>query len=127
MSRIWNTNPHLAIFLVDDLKDIAWNMDLFPRLVLPEGDKELILAACKHKKRSDIDVDFVADKGKNLFRFTTVRPRDEQRFPEPEVLTNTILGRGLILLLFGPPGVGKSFTAEAGKSQADPSSKDFCG
>ena len=26
------------------------------------------------------------------------------------------LGRGLILLLFGPPGVGKSFTAEAGKS-----------
>ena len=41
-------------------------MDLFPRLVLPDGDKELVLAACKHKRRTDIDVDFVADKGKHL-------------------------------------------------------------
>ena len=57
---------------------------MYPKLVLPEGEKELALAACKHQKRAAIDTDFVVGKG-----------------------------RGLLLLLFGPPGVGKCFTAEA--------------
>lgn len=34
---------------------------------------------------------------------------------EDKAVIYWVIGRGLILLLFGPPGVGKSLTAEAGK------------
>ncbi|KAH9883598.1 P-loop containing nucleoside triphosphate hydrolase protein [Xylariomycetidae sp. FL2044] len=70
---------------VDDLKDMTWNDEAFDKLVLPGGEKELAWAFVENKSLSrDGFDDFIPDKG-----------------------------RGLIILMFGPPGVGKTFTAEA--------------
>lgn len=70
---------------VDELKDMTWNDEAFEKLVLPEGEKDLAWAFVENKSLSKTDFDdFIPDKG-----------------------------RGLIILMFGPPGVGKTFTAEA--------------
>ncbi|KAH8597790.1 hypothetical protein B0O99DRAFT_592342 [Bisporella sp. PMI_857] len=70
---------------VDDLKEMTWNDEAFEKLVLPGGEKDLAWAFVENKSLSKNDFDdFIPDKG-----------------------------RGLIILMFGPPGVGKTFTAEA--------------
>jgi SpoVK/Ycf46/Vps4 family AAA+-type ATPase len=73
-------------FEVDDVSDIVWNDDAFPNLILPSGYKDLVLSFVEGKaasKDDDFD-DFI--KGKGL---------------------------GIILLLVGNPGIGKTLTAEA--------------
>ncbi|PYI16413.1 P-loop containing nucleoside triphosphate hydrolase protein [Aspergillus violaceofuscus CBS 115571] len=73
-------------FLVDDVEDIVWNKDAFESLVLPRGQqdlKKLILAVARAQPRNSFD-DVVQGKG-----------------------------QGVILLLSGPPGVGKTLTAES--------------
>lgn len=70
---------------VDDLADMTWNDEAFDKLVLPGGEQELAWAFVENKSISKAGFDdFIPDKG-----------------------------RGLIILMFGPPGVGKTFTAEA--------------
>lgn len=72
-------------FFIDNVKDIEWNEDAFGSLVAPQEQKDLILsfAESQSKNRDDFD-DFIQGKGK-----------------------------GIIMLLAGPPGVGKTLTAES--------------
>jgi hypothetical protein len=72
-------------FFVNCVKDIEWQTDAFDRLVLPKNQKELILGftESQRKYRDSFD-DIIEGKGK-----------------------------GMIILLCGPPGVGKTLTAES--------------
>jgi hypothetical protein len=70
---------------VDDLQEMTWNDEAFDKLVLPDGEKELAWSFVENKILSQGAFDdFIPNKG-----------------------------QGLIILMFGPPGVGKTFTAEA--------------
>lgn len=75
-------------FYLDCAKDIEWDSQAFDSLVLPQGQenmKDLILAFAKaQSKQVDNFDDFVQGKG-----------------------------RGIIMQLSGPPGVGKTLTAES--------------
>lgn len=75
-------------FYVDGVKEIVWNTKAFDSLVLPESQrnlKQLVLAFAKaHSKTTNTFDDVIQGKG-----------------------------RGVIMLLSGPPGVGKTLTAES--------------
>lgn len=81
------TNPKCTTveFDVDNVSTFEWNDEAFENLVLPAEQKDLIksLAEAHTLDASGFD-DFIDGKG-----------------------------RGLIINLFGTPGVGKSLTAEA--------------
>ena len=72
-------------FFVNSVHDISWNKGAFDRLVLPSQQKELILGFVESQQDEMNSFDDVIE-GK---------------------------GRGMILLLCGPPGVGKTLTAES--------------
>ncbi|KAF2822706.1 P-loop containing nucleoside triphosphate hydrolase protein [Ophiobolus disseminans] len=72
-------------FFVNCVKDIEWQTDAFDRLVLPKNQKELILGFTESQRKYRDTFDDVIE-GK---------------------------GRGMIILLCGPPGVGKTLTAES--------------
>jgi SpoVK/Ycf46/Vps4 family AAA+-type ATPase len=72
-------------FFVNCVQEIEWQKDAFDRLVLPKNQKELILGFTEsQKKYRDMFDDVIEGKG-----------------------------RGMIILLCGPPGVGKTLTAES--------------
>ena len=72
-------------FFVNCVKEIEWQKDAFDRLVLPKNQKELILGFTESQQKHRAAFDDVIE-GK---------------------------GRGMIILLCGPPGVGKTLTAES--------------
>ena len=72
-------------FFIPEVKDIIWNEQAFASLVAPPEQKNLILA-------------FAESQAKNKERFDDVIQGK---------------GRGIIMLLSGPPGVGKTLTAES--------------
>ncbi|KAH7176177.1 P-loop containing nucleoside triphosphate hydrolase protein [Dactylonectria macrodidyma] len=72
-------------FNVDEIDEVEWNLSPYNNLVLPEGEKELIMA------------------------FTDRDPADADHFDD----FMAHKGEGIIILLCGPPGVGKTLTAEA--------------
>lgn len=72
-------------FFVNCVEDIVWQKDAFDRLVLPKNQKELILGFTESQRKNRDTFDDVIE-GK---------------------------GRGMIILLCGPPGVGKTLTSEA--------------
>ncbi|KAL8829738.1 MAG: hypothetical protein Q9191_001848 [Dirinaria sp. TL-2023a] len=78
-------NKKWLIFAVAAVDDMKWNDGAFESLVLPSNHKELILALTESQ---------VADK---------------------ESFDDVIQGKGkgMIMLLSGPPGVGKTLTAES--------------
>lgn len=80
-------------FNVEDIQPVAFNNEGFDNLVLPREKKELISSLIVSSKLPGFSTDdFVQGKGK-----------------------------AVIILLHGPPGVGKTFTA--GRSYYRPSSK----
>ncbi|KAI1320518.1 P-loop containing nucleoside triphosphate hydrolase protein [Xylariaceae sp. FL0255] len=74
-----------AVFDIESVSDIKWNDSAFPNLMIPPGYKKLVLAFVENLTHVNTRFDdFVEGKG-----------------------------LGLIMLLVGSPGVGKTLTAEA--------------
>lgn len=72
-----------ALFEVTEVQNVEFNAKAFSNLVMPSENKELIYSLVNSYSRCDTRFDdFIEGKGK-----------------------------GLIFLLHGPPGVGKTFTA----------------
>ncbi|CAG9986756.1 unnamed protein product [Clonostachys byssicola] len=68
----------------DRIRDVTWNDKAFKSLVADEDMKEVILALVTNQLESEKGTDLIDNKG-----------------------------NGLIMLLHGPPGTGKTFTAES--------------
>ena len=69
---------------VDRICDVCWNTEAFDNLVIDETTRKLIKALVMRQLEADKGTDLIAGKG-----------------------------RGLIILLHGGPGTGKTFTAES--------------
>ena len=80
-------NKKWLTFYIGSVLDIKYNDSAFESLVLPEDHKELILALAESQVQHKDGFDDVI-QGK---------------------------GKGMIMLLSGPPGVGKTLTAESGE------------
>ncbi len=88
-------NKKWLIFSIGSVAAIEYNESAFESLVLPEDHKELILALAESQvQHRDSFDDVIQGKGK-----------------------------GMIMLLSGPPGVGKTLTAESGQLM---SSSNIC-
>lgn len=75
---------HTVEFNIQHVQAIVWNDEAFANLVLP-ADRKILLQSLVEAHNGDLSFDdFVANKG-----------------------------RGLVINLFGPPGVGKTLSAEA--------------
>lgn len=85
-------NKKWLTLFIGSVKDIKYNEGAFDSLVLPSDHKELILALTESQVANKENFDDVI-QGK---------------------------GKGMIMLLSGPPGVGKTLTAESGKSSLQP-------
>ncbi|CAM1504720.1 Fc.00g023110.m01.CDS01 [Cosmosporella sp. VM-42] len=84
----------------DRITDVTWNKDAFKRLVIPAKNKELIEAAVTiHGSHLNMAPDIIAGKG-----------------------------QGLLILLHGGPGTGKTLTAESiAEAQERPLYRVTCG
>ncbi|KAK0638626.1 hypothetical protein B0T16DRAFT_421443 [Cercophora newfieldiana] len=98
------TEKKFLNFFVDNLSPIEWNASCFDQLVLPPSQKELVQAlvaehTSAHQKPSEGPVS------------PSAMDTDS---PPPKKFDDIIKskGLGLILVLHGPPGVGKTLTAE---------------
>jgi len=85
--------------LVDGLEDIQFSEDVFDRLVLPDDRKRLIKALVKYSPPSSSPLPkSKASSGGGGHNFQDLIQGK---------------GEGTVFLLYGPPGVGKTLTAEA--------------
>ncbi len=78
------TWPYLVDLQADRIRDASWNTEAFNHLVVDEETKELIHALVSSKLEADQGTDVIEGKG-----------------------------NGLVILLHGGPGTGKTFTAES--------------
>lgn len=81
-------------FFVEQVGEIEWNSSAFDKLVLPDDQKELILAFSESQLEKEEEE--TSGGGGGAF---------------DDVISGK--GKGVICLLSGPPGVGKTLTAEA--------------
>lgn len=79
-----SSNNFVVDLEVDQIRDVDWNEKAFANLVADEDMKELILALVTNQLATDAGTDIIENKG-----------------------------NGLIMLLHGSPGTGKTFTAES--------------
>lgn len=92
------------------MKDVMWDGSPYDNLVLPKGERELVFAFASRPRLSKQGFDdFVPHKGEDLCLGTL------SRYMPLHSGTDVFAGEGIIILLCGPPGVGKTLTAEAGK------------
>lgn len=86
---------------LNQVSEITFNDKAFDQLILPPAQKDLVRAFTNSYSAGDAFDDFIAGK----FRKT---------FDHLPPLIRSILGKGkgLVFLLHGPPGVGKTMTAE---------------
>jgi hypothetical protein len=77
---------------VDQIGEVAWNKDAFERLVLPPRTKDLVKALIMVR---------ASGKGKTIARGLDMK-RDD-------IIASK--GNGLVVLLHGGPGTGKTLTA----------------
>jgi hypothetical protein len=111
-SKQFSPSPHLATLVhpslpaptglirVDRITDVTWNKDAFKRLVLPSETKELIQAA--------------------------VMAQGHLLGASPDIIAGK--GQGLLILLHGGPGTGKTLTAESiAETQERPLYRVTCG
>jgi transcriptional regulator with AAA-type ATPase domain len=85
---------------VEGITDVTWNKDAFKRLVLPKENKELIQAA--------------------------VMAQGHLLSASPDIIAGK--GQGLLILLHGGPGTGKTLTAESiAETQERPLYRVTCG
>jgi hypothetical protein len=93
-------------FLVPRLRPIDWNPDCFKQLVLPSAQKDLVQALVSQHLLQELapraDDDDLADQ------------QAEEAKEDAAAFDDIVKGkgRGLVLVLHGPPGVGKTLTAE---------------
>lgn len=90
----------IELIRVDRITSVTWNKDAFKRLVIPPETRELIQAAVTvHGQYLTTARDIIASKG-----------------------------RGLLILLHGGPGTGKTLTAESiAETQERPLYRVTCG
>lgn len=85
---------------VDCITDVSWNKDAFKRLVIAGEDKEIIEAA--------------------------ITAHGNQPISAPDIIAGK--GQGLLILLHGGPGTGKTMTAESiAEAQERPLYRVTCG
>lgn len=84
---------------VGDVQNVTWNDEAFTNLTMQIDRESLLLAFTKQKQVQKT----TAEKG----IYTTPDWRSGS-------MSNPEIGEGLIILLCGPPGVGKVMTAKSG-------------
>jgi hypothetical protein len=90
------TEKKFLDFFVDKISPIEWNTSCFEQLVLPDEQKELVQAlVSEHTQRVN----------------TSSAPGGQASASQFDDIVKG-KGRGLVLVLHGPPGVGKTLTAE---------------
>lgn len=93
-------------FVVPGLSPIDWNPDCFDQLVLPSAQKDLVQALVSQH---------LGKQQQTLQGRSPVAGEQAQVAMDEAVAFDDIIkgkGRGLIMVLHGPPGVGKTLTAE---------------
>lgn len=109
-------------FFVAQITPIAFNDRAFDSLVLPQHQKRLINAFVKTQagqqavqKRGTFATTAYSTDGTEHSKHNVANHKDQTQGPRPAIFDDVIAGKGLgiILLLSGPPGVGKTLTAES--------------
>ena len=86
------------------MRDILWNVEAFQRLLLPHDYKEIIRAFVHSQLSQEQEFDDVIS-GKGIHTIPLTQNGDTDQ---------CLQGQGIILLLSGEPGTGKTLTAESG-------------